>query len=434
SGSARFEAVVGDNGRLKWTIYRLAGQSAAQLSLKVVARESRAFDLTVAWTCSPRVQAAQIVVQEPKLEMMLTGPRDVLFGETKTFAITVSNPGTGPAEDVVIQLLPAAGGQEAAGVSKIGTLAAGQQKVIEVELTARQAGALELRAQAFAEGGLRAEAAERINVRRAALEATIAGPPVKYAGTMAVYQVRVANIGDALGEAVRADVVLPRNSTFVSASDGGAWNADRGRIEWQIGALRPGASRVFEIRCVLGEGGGNRLEVVASGDGELAAAGQCVTQVEALADLKLQISDPPGPQPTGEPMVYEVQLTNRGTKAAERVQLAAFFSEGLDPVAVDGGPAEIGQGQIVFHPIQRIVAGQTIVFKITAKARSEGNHTFQVDVVCASPETKLAAQETTQFYMSASAAAASTARGPVEPTLEPRVEAQLPPLRFEPRR
>ena len=146
--------------------------------------------------------------------------------------------------------------------------------------------------------------------------------------------------------------------------------------------------------------------------------------MEALADLKLLINDPQGPVPAGEPTVYEVRVVNRGTKAAERVQVATFFSEGIEPIEVEGGAADIGVGQVVFQPIARIGAGQQLVFKITARAEHEGNHTFRTEVRCASPETKLAAQETTRFYGIAAGRENENAVS---------TEATLPP-RFDPRR
>ncbi len=284
--------------------------------------------------------------------------------------------------------------------------------------------------QAFADGGLRSEAAEQIHVRRGALEVVVGGPEVKYAGTLAAYQVRVSNTGDALAENVTAEAVLPRNASFVSASDGGQLQEAQNRVKWAVGALRSGATRVFEVRCVLAEAGSNRVEVVSTADEDLTSAAHCVTSVEALADLKLLINDPQGPLPAGEPMVYEVRIINRGTKAADGVQIASFFSEGIEPLSVEGGRAEIGIGQVVFTPIPRIAAGQEIVFRITAKAETGGNHTFRTQVVCTKPETTLAAQETTRFYGGIAARQYQDDR----PLNQRPAEATLTPPRFEERR
>jgi hypothetical protein len=425
SGAARFEPMAEATGRIKWTLYQLGGGKREQLTLKITPRQSRPIDLAVNWTYVPKPRSAQIEVQEPKLALVLAGPQDVHYGETKTYTITLTNPGTGPAENVTLELLPVTSGQDSGGTSQIGTIEAGGRRTIEIELTARQAGDLELRAQASGDGGLQCEAAQAIHVRRGALEITAAGPPIKYAGTTAVYQVRVLNAGDAGVSSVMAAAVLPRGAAFVSASEGGALQQAQGRVQWQLGPMRPGAARVLELRCTLAEAGNSRIDFLATGSDDLNVAAQCVTRVEALADLKLQINDPPGPVAAGEAVVYEVTLMNRGTKAAERVQIHAMFSEGIEPLAIEGAAGTLHVGQVALEPLERIAAGQQVTVKISARAQAAGNHTFGVQVMCADPQTQLAAQETTQFYDNGGTPSA----GP-SPSESAPLEARLPPPRY----
>ena len=51
--------------------------------------------------------------------MHISGPVQVQYGETDTFSITLSNPGNGIADNVVLNLLPADADQEPVG-SQIG--------------------------------------------------------------------------------------------------------------------------------------------------------------------------------------------------------------------------------------------------------------------------------------------------------------------------
>lgn len=397
SGRARLETDGDQARRVRWLIERLEGNSTEQLDLKLVPRDSRPFDLEVNWSFEPQSSVAQIEVQEPKIEILLAGPSDVLFGESKVYTITVRNPGTGEAENVVLNLLPI-NRQDTARVRKIGNLKAGQSERIEVELTAQSPGQILVRAQAFADGGLRAEVSEEIHVRRANLELALESPEVKYAGTLAQYGLRVSNTGDAIAENVVATVMLPQGAELVNQKGDFEYDDSKGRVSWPLGELRPGAVRVLKLRCVLGTPGTNRLEVVAEAAGNLASFESAVTVVEAMADLKLLVNDPQGPVPVGEDAIYEIRLMNRGSKPAEDIQVYAFFSEGIEPVEIEGGEATFEPGQVVFEPISEIGAGQQLVFKIKAQAQQSGNHIFRTEVTCQEPETDLAAQETTRFY------------------------------------
>jgi uncharacterized repeat protein (TIGR01451 family) len=321
-----------------------------------------------------------------------------MYGQSKVYKLTLSNPGNGDAENVMVSLSPIGRAGDGTASHRLGTIRAGENKTIEVELTARQAGALTIKAQAFADGGVRAEIAEQVLVRRANLKVEVVGSKVKYAGTTSTYQVRVSNTGNAPADKVQVAAMLPLEAKFVSANNGGRYEAEQAKVVWAAGTLQPGADRQFEMQCTLQAPGENRLQIVAMGERDLSGSAMSATRVEALADLKLEVRDPQGPMPVGEDAVYEVIVRNRGTKAAEGVDLVVFFSEGLEATAVQGGSHDIGHGQVMFKPISSIAAGSEAVMRIHAKADRGGNHVFRAEVVCKSLKTKLAAEETTHFY------------------------------------
>ena len=117
-----------------------------------------------------------------------------------------------------------------------------------------------------------------------------------------------------------------------------------------------------------------------------------------MADLKLYVNDPKGAIAVGESSVYEVRVENRGTKAAEMVQVVGYFSDGIEPTTIRGVRGEVATGQVVLDPIDSIEAGQQVVFQIYAKALRPGNHVFRAELQCNAPETRLAAEEWTKYY------------------------------------
>jgi hypothetical protein len=419
SGAANIRPDDSGNAVLSWRVDRLNGAGQERLMLELVPRGNRPLDLGVTWTFSPAQSVTQIQVQEPKLQLSVVGAQDVMFGETKVYSITISNPGTGDAENVVLHLLPLVPGEKAAGVRRLGTVAAGSRQTMEVELTARQTGRLEVRAEVTADGGLVARGQQDVLVRRAALEVQVEGPPMKYAGTRARYVARISNTGDAAAADVVVSANLPAGAKEVASSDGGSFDPHAGQIQWHLGALRPGATRVYEFECTLMSPGDNRVDLRTVAAGDLSALGSAVTQVESLADLKLMVNDPQGAVAVGADVVYEVKITNRGTKAAENIRVFGYFSEGVEPVGVGGWKGQVNEGEVVLQPIARLGAGQEMVLRITAQANRPGDHVFRAELECSEPETKLAIEEWTRFYGEQTAerpaddrAAAESERGP----------------------
>jgi uncharacterized repeat protein (TIGR01451 family) len=353
--------------------------------------------LAVQWTSAPATSQAMVEVKEPKIALTLDGPSEILYGQTKLYRLTLSNPGTGDAENVELLLAPVDGGPGAPTRQEVGLIRAGETKPVEVELSARQAGKLSVKAVAVADGNLHAEVAEDVLVRRAGLKTSVSGPELKFAGTCGSYNVVISNPGNATSENITVTAVLPPGAKYVS-SPGGQFVEKENKIVWNLPSLRAGADQELQFSCALNTPGTNRLQVLATAANDLYDNSATATNVEALADLKLEVIDPPGPLAVGEEMVYEVHIRNRGTKAAENVEVAGFFSNGIEPISAQGAQNEVASGQVVFQPIASVSAGAEVVLKITARADQPGNHVFRTEVNCPSMGSKLASEETTLFY------------------------------------
>ena len=216
-----------------WQLSRLEAHSKEQLVLKLVPRDSRPFDLAVQWTFSPVASRAMVEVKEPKLTMSLAGPKEVQYGQTKLYKLSLTNPGTGDAENVVLFLSPVDNAGGAPTRHDLGTIRAGDSKLVEVELTARQAGTLQMKAAAMADGNLRAEVAEEIIVHRAGLKLLVAGPDSKYTGTAATFKIQVKNPGNATAENVTLAAMLPVGAKYIS-STGGQFLSDQNKVAWSM--------------------------------------------------------------------------------------------------------------------------------------------------------------------------------------------------------
>lgn len=381
-----------NQARLVWSIDKIPGNSSQTITITTVPRKAEAFDVGVEWTLVPRIGKTTIEVTEPRLEMSIAGPEDVLYGEVAVYHVTVRNPGTGDAENVTVMLPEALGGEEA----PLGTIEAGKERVFEVQLTARTAGELNLVTTAAAEGNLQTTAERALIVRRANLEIDMQGPGLKYSGSIAQYQVTVANTGDAIAHDIVSAVALPAGVKYISGVE--AVNLIEGGMRWPVGTLDPGQKRVYKINCQLDTSGELQLEVGARGNRDLSASSACLTKVETVADLVLTVADPKGPLPTGEAIPYEIKVQNRGSRSAKGVNLVMQFSEGIEPKSADGIDFEIVPGQVMFSPITQIDPGQEMTFKVTAEAMNAGTHIFRAQLVCEDSDSREIAEGTTRFF------------------------------------
>lgn len=386
----------GDPARVIWACGEIAPGAKQTLTLQVRATQDQPFDVDIQWTLNPVVGNAKVAVTKPALDMTIDGPEEIQFGSTVAFKFKVSNSGTGDAENVFVRLPESLGGDEA----ELGTIPAGQNREFEIEVTPQEAGEMEIAAMAVADLGLEKAAAKKAIVRQARVDIVLNGPELKYAGSVGTYQLTIQNTGDADAKEVLAAFAIPEGVEYL----GGIKDAEPvdGGIRWNVGELKAGAKLEYEIQAQLNVAGEVEFEAGIRGAGDVSAAKAIATRIEAIADLTLVVEEPKGPKPVGDEVVYTLKISNRGTKSASDVQVAAVFSENFAPVKANGHQAAIDadQGRIEFQPIRKLEAGQELTLQIVAKAVGPGTHTFRAELVCQEADTRRVFEGTTKFFTS----------------------------------
>ncbi|QDT69403.1 Large cysteine-rich periplasmic protein OmcB precursor [Planctomycetes bacterium MalM25] len=386
-----------EGGQITWRADRLAAGQVIDLNLKLIARTGRPIELGVVHSHKPVDGRTLVEVQEPKLALQLVGPEEVLFGKPQSFRLTISNPGTGVAERVKLHLTPPGGEAQRQTSHDFGSIGAGEERTVEIELTAREAGELAVNASATAEGEVSAEVSKQVFCRKPELVVDWRGPEDRYAGSPAVYYFRVRNPGTAVAPGVVLNVELPAG--FEVTPTAGTPAAADGKLAFRAGALRPGDDKFFELRGVLREAGTKQITLRAAASDETRSAPvTATTEVVALADLKLDVLDPKGPIATDQEVEYEIRVTNRGSSDAHDVGVVALFSAGIDPHHVEGGEGQMHDGRVAFDKIEHLGPGEQKVFTIHARAHEEGTHRFRAEVLCRDLEIKLVAEEMTRFF------------------------------------
>lgn len=395
------------SGRLLWNIERLAPRSREAVQVQLLTRQGDAFDLNVEWTARPATARAAITVKQPQLALTMAGPTNMVFGEEKTFHLTVSNPGNGDAERVLVSVTA---GDAPPQQFDAGMIPAGHKKEIPLAILASQAGSIDLQVVASGENGLESRTSTKIDIRKAEVVLALEGPAHHFAGSEATYALTVTNQGTATADNVQLSLALPAGAKYLGGLEGETVQA--GTVKWKIAALPPGADRQYKLRLRLNSAGANQVAVESQATASGATSAVAETEVEAVADLKLVVNDPAGPLSTSNDAIYEIQVMNRGSLAARQVKIVMQFGEGIEPVSFDGCDARVVPGQVVCQPLPQLGPGEQASLRVVAKASAAGNHQFRVEVTATDGDARLVSEGTTRFYAESGrgGAAASTAR------------------------
>jgi len=113
--------------------------------------------------------------------------------------------------------------------------------------------------------------------------------------------------------------------------------------------------------------------------------------IPTLAALRLEVFSPTEPIPAKSTAEYGLRLTNLSDQKTEPVEIVINFSEGVEPVKVDGAPGQVRVGQAVYDELT-LEPAESIQLTFTVEANAAGEHVIRPEVHCLSPKTRIATE------------------------------------------
>jgi len=390
-------AVLPDNNAqsntIMWEIGQIPAGSSRNATMKLATPKAEYFALGIEWTLLPQNAEMKIEVQQPQLAIALEGPSEVTFGKPQMYRIRVRNTGNAEVKAVSVAMSAEPYGSNQ---TEIGDVAAGSERIIEVELTFQQAGTLPISATATSlVHKLEVRSEIDVQIRQSELIATWFGPTEFYQGSVVDYDLEVVNKGTIPALSTNCSVKLPAGSEVVALPPGASRIGET--IKWEIKNLAPQEKEVFSIRLTLSKIGDNLLVFTSDCSSADESKAEFRTVIDAIADLHLTVVDPVAPAPVGQPVVYEIVIANGGKKTASDVNVLVQFSEGIEPIRIDGHTGRIVPGQAIFNSIPNIGANDKLVLRVHAEASKPGVHRFRVEVKSQGSDTDLLEEESTRY-------------------------------------
>jgi uncharacterized repeat protein (TIGR01451 family) len=381
------QRVSPDDPSLYWVLNTLAAGSEQIITLKVKPKEVSTIDHTALVTLMVGGRS-RTVIQKPELmvEMPPPTPRSVLKGQQATFRISVTNPGSGPARDVLIQAKLSSGLRVdgAGGSDSVDQTIAILQPKETVELDALvvdtvaggdQTCTVTASSRDVTADGKKTQA---LTVLRPELALTLEGPQTRYTDMIAEYRVNVSNPGTAAAKKVRVTVTLPANSGKLQKPwpAGATWDPATQKLSWVIANIEPARAGepgrsigMFVVR--LGGPGIFRVAAEARA-GELSAKDMLNTSVSGFANISLNVSERKKIIDVGETTIYDIQMKNIGTKEAKNLLVTARLSANVEVLDVAGTEAEASidkkTGDLKFPAIEGLAPGRELALSIRVKA------------------------------------------------------------------
>lgn len=379
-----------------WTFGELKPGETRTVAMKVIPRQRGDVRLD-AFVRMTGFSSSAFSVQEPMLSVEVSGPETVEVGQQAGYVVKVSNPGTGLANNVVIQAAIPEGLEHRSGSIlsiDIGTLNAGESRQAKLSLTAVKGGVQDVAVRAIASGDLTDETTATVTVAEPQLKIAINGPEEQLAGRTSDYKMSVSNAGGVPSENVRAKYRIPEGFEFVSANRGGKYSKTDHSIEWFVGTLQPDESSDFSLTLRATEPGELLHQAgVISEHGQVTMCDYS-TVVEGMAALDLKIVSSSKDLSKGDEVTWEVRIRNTGSREASNVGMSCELPSGIQLVDAEGPSEHIAEnGVMVFRSLPTIAPDEEIVYSIRATCLREGNHRLRLRVASESISEPLIGEE-----------------------------------------
>ena len=314
-------------------------------------------------------------LQNPSISVEKLAPPEIQVGKKCTFAIRVQNTGQRTAQNVKIhdevplgtQLLgtaPRATAQGSNLIWDLGTLSAGEQRTVEMELIPTEEG--ELGSVATVTFATQASA-KAVSTRPELALHLSCGAPKVLVGEQQHIQIEISNPGSGDASGVILLATLPPG---VSHPAGPA-------LELEIGTLPSGQSRRFDLALGAEQAGSVENIMTARADANLQVRASCEFEVIA-PQLQVRVK---GPEKRflERPATYQVDVENPGTAPARNVQLVTHLPKGLQFVKANNLGEYHAATHSVHWSLSELPANQQGTVELVALPVEAGDHTLQID-------------------------------------------------------
>ncbi|MGQ0635611.1 MAG: hypothetical protein ACT4QC_13435 [Planctomycetaceae bacterium] len=386
---------------LSWVFERLAAGEEKIIEITMIPgrRGELAPQATVRFT---GVASTVLQVEEPQISLHVAGPREISVGETTTQVISVSNPGTGVAHDVVVHASVPEGLEHSRGRSVelgIGSLGPGESREVTLPLTATAGGSSLLKIEARGANLVQRAQAE-IKIAAPRLKVEVAGPGLRYVNRHAQYVISVRNEGVAATDNVRVMHLIPEGFEFVKADRGGKFDSGSATASWYLGRVEPGQAIQIAVELNAKRIGDFQHLVQASGENGPIADAKLEGKIDGSAAIVMEVADLDDPVEVDTQTAYEVRIRNDGTKAAQNLRLACELPQGVVLIDTDGPSEHVAEkgGVLQFRPLAELAVGGKVAYRIKVTGKVAGNLRLRAKLTSNAAAEPLIVEELTRFY------------------------------------
>ena len=362
------------NGRTyEFTLDNLGARSKRIVRINLIPTAKLPLNIATQIQTESQQQIA-VEVQQPVLDIAISGPEAIQTGHEVRHTITVRNIGDGTAENIRIKPLLSDNLQFSSNQKTlVPKLVPGQATKFILSSYARSAGDSNVVFQVSASGIESRETRSNLRIIRPELGVQLLGPSKNFLGREGVYSIQLDNNSELPINNIDVTMQVPNGLKITTISQQAKVDQVSGTMTWRFKTIPGKQQQIIQFKAESVQAGDQSFDVMVTskeiGSKQLALT----TRVQGRADLSLRLSDGGEPVGIGAKSEFTIEVANHGSTIANQVNVQIQLPEALMAVSQENYTIDPSGSFLQFNSID-IAPGRTETLKFKVVAVSEGEH------------------------------------------------------------
>ncbi|MCB2154611.1 DUF11 domain-containing protein [bacterium] len=372
--------VQGDT--LVWNLGTLAPEETRTITVtgSASATGESATCASIDWV--PTLCLGTVAVQ-PDLSVTFDGTDWLTACDVATYRATVTNSGTGVAQNVRVMGSLPSGLKTVDGSASLsadlGDMQPGDSRDISFSVQPERAGSYEAMIRVTSDNVATLESSV-VNtvVCQPALALEASGTELLYLGNEGFFIASVSNPSDCNVENVEVVATLPACLDVVNVSDNGS--ATGRTVTWNLGTLAAGASRDVTVRIAGNAKCNDDVNFVVTGVCADRQADSVPVEIAGIPAILLEVIDITDPVKVGQSSTYVITATNQGSEVGTGIKITGSV-EGMTITSTSGATTGNVSGNTVnFAPLASLDPGAKAEWRVEIRANEPGDKRFAIEM------------------------------------------------------
>ena len=362
------------NGQIyEFTLNNLGVQSKQIVKINLIPTAKLPLNISTQIKTESQQQLA-VSVQQPVLDIAVSGPQAIQTGQTVRHTITVKNIGDGPAQNIRIKPLLPENLQIAANQKTlVPKLIPGQAAKFVLSSYARTAGESNVVFQVSAAGIESRESRSNLKIVRPELGVQLLGPSQNYLGRDGVYSIQLENTSELPIKNVDVTLQIPNGIKVNTISQQAKVDHVAGTLRWRFPSISGSQQQIIQFKGKAVKPGNQSFDVMVTSKDIGSKQMAIKTIVQGRPDLSIRLSDGGEPVGIGSKSDFTIEVSNHGSTIANSVNVQVQLPGALMAVNQEHYSIDPSGNYIQFGELN-ITPGKSKILKFRVVAVTEGEH------------------------------------------------------------